>query len=85
MGICSFQRGDVCVFWCAHMQEVYADIYPSIHGRTLLEVGVVRKGINILLDYFVAELVLLLRREKQSCQVGNETSSKTRAMSVAGV
>lgn len=75
MGICSFLRGDVFVFWCVHMQEVYADIYPSIYGRTLLEVGVVRKGVDILLDYFVAELILLLRREKQPCQVGNETSN----------
>lgn len=51
----------MCVVWgfmlvwsiCGH---------PSIHGRSLLKVGVVRKGIDILLDHFVAELVLLLRR-----------------------
>lgn len=48
--------------------------HPSIHGRSLLKVGVVRKGIDILLDHFVAELVLLLGsgrgrgREKQPHQ-----------------
>lgn len=29
-------------------------------GVALLEVGVVREGINVFLDHFVAELVLLL-------------------------
>lgn len=31
---------------------------------SLLEVGVVRKGIDVLLDHLVAELVLLLRRRR---------------------
>lgn len=80
MGICSSLRGNVCVFWYVNMHEVYADIHPptihpSINDRTLFEVGVVRKGINILLDHFVAELVLLLKREKQPCQGGNRTSN----------
>lgn len=36
---------------------------PRQAGGPLLEVGVVRKGIDVLLDHLVAELVLLLRRE----------------------
>lgn len=53
----------VCVLWCVHM-FVCAEIHPSIYGKSLLEVGVVRKGIDILLDHFVAELVLLLGRDE---------------------
>lgn len=33
-------------------------------GWSLLKVGVVRKGIDVLLDHLVAELVLLLRRRR---------------------
>lgn len=38
----------------------------DIHLRrwSLLEVGVVRKGIDVLLDHLVAELVLLLGRRR---------------------
>lgn len=74
MGICSFLRGDLCVFWCVHMQEVYADIHPSIYGRTLLEVGVIRKGIDILLDHFVAELILLLEEGETMLTVNSKST-----------
>lgn len=38
---------------------------------SLFKVGVVRKGIDILLDHFVAELVLLLRRRRRRKEHGN--------------
>lgn len=40
-------------------------IHSSIHSRPLLEVGIVRKGIDVLLDDFVAELVLFLRENNR--------------------
>lgn len=41
----------------------YPSIHPSTRGRFLLEVSVIRKRVDILLDHFVAELVLLLRNQ----------------------
>jgi len=50
------------VFWYVLMLVRNVCGYPSTRGRSLLEVGVVGKSVDILLDHFVAELVLLLRR-----------------------
>lgn len=64
MGICSFLHGDVCGVCSGACIMLVLSVcgHPSIHHRSLLEVGVVRKGIDVLLDHFVAELVLLLRK-----------------------
>lgn len=60
--VCFFPSGTcgfgVCLWLCM-------DVRPLC--GSLLEVGVVRKGIDILLDHFVAELILLLNtRERTS-------------------
>lgn len=62
----------VCSGACICFYEVHVDIYssihPSIHGRSLLEVGIVRKSINVFLNHFVAELVLLLQKGREKKQ-----------------
>lgn len=68
----------MCVLWSVYMLLWsacgYLFIHPSINGRSLLEVGIVRKSINVFLNHFVAELVLLLQRgertKKQLHQLG---------------
>lgn len=38
-------------------------------GVALLKVGVVREGINVFLDHFVAELILLLWRKAEKYEL----------------
>lgn len=56
-----------CVGMCVLLGALgLSGVREDIHRFrwSLLKVGVVGKGIDILLDHFVAELVLLLRRRK---------------------
>lgn len=69
MGHMQLSACDVCVcVWCgccgacAMLVGIIGGC-PRQAGRPLLEVGVVRKGIDVLLDHLVAELILLLWRE----------------------
>lgn len=58
-----------CVGMCVLLGALgLSGVREDIHRFrwSLLKVGVVRKGIDILLDHFVAELVLLLRRRKDT-------------------
>lgn len=58
-----------CVGMCVLLGALgFSGVREDIHRFrwSLLKVGVVRKGIDILLDHFVAELVLLLRRRKDT-------------------
>lgn len=56
LNVCALER----VY--AFMKCMWISIHPFINGRSLLEVGIVRKSINVFLNHFVAELVLLLQR-----------------------
>lgn len=77
MGICSFLHGDVCGVCSGACIMLVLSVcgHPSIHHRSLLEVGVVRKGIDVLLDHFVAELVLLLRKGRGETATSDWTTN----------
>lgn len=64
VALCTAACVDVCVLLGAlGLSWAWEDIH--LIRWSLFKVGVVRKGIDILLDHFVAELVLLLRRRRK--------------------
>lgn len=70
--LCTVACVDMCVLLGAlGLSGAWEDIH--LFRWSLFKVGVVGKGIDILLDHFVAELVLLLRRK----QHGNTCYLKT--------
>lgn len=75
VALCTAACVDVCVLLGAlGLSGAWEDIH--LIRWSLFKVGVVRKGIDILLDHFVAELVLLLRRRRKERLLFKNTSRK---------
>lgn len=76
LNVCALER--VYAFMKCVWISIHPYIHPSIHGRSLLEVGIVRKSINVFLNHFVAELVLLLQRGERK----NKTATSAGAINL---
>lgn len=76
LNVCALER--IYAFMKCMWISIHPYIHPSIHGRSLLEVGIVRKSINVFLNHFVAELVLLLQRGERK----NKTATSAGAINL---